>query len=83
MRPVLRPRVGSGPLGRRVLLTLGLAASLGLADCGPGALSGAPSARCTEPGAQCQLAEGPLGVCERADCAPGATPPCFRCVAQH
>jgi hypothetical protein len=83
MRPAPGRRAGSGPFGRLLLLAAGLAAALGFADCGPGAVSAPPSARCTEPGAQCQLVDGPLGVCERADCAPGATPPCFRCVPQH
>jgi hypothetical protein len=43
-----------------------------------------PAARlCHEVAAQCQLAEGPLGVCERARCDAGEAPPCFQCVPQH
>jgi len=38
---------------------------------------------CSEIGAQCQLAEGPLGVCESAPCEDGATPPCLVCISQH
>ncbi len=38
---------------------------------------------CSQLGAQCQLAEGPLGVCENIACDSGAEPPCFRCVDQH
>jgi hypothetical protein len=53
-----------------------------LLACGAGCDS-APPARCAEAGVQCQLEKGPLGVCERSACAPGETPPCFACVAQH
>lgn len=49
----------------------------------PASDSGSPGARCVESGAQCQLPDGPLGVCERAACAPGAAPPCFQCTPQH
>jgi len=51
--------------------------------CDPGSHSGPALARCEEAGVQCQLPEGPLGVCERTTCATGATPPCFLCVPQH
>jgi hypothetical protein len=52
--------------------------------CDPGAfVSEPPPATCTQIGAQCQLAAGPLGVCESAPCAAGATPPCLVCISQH
>lgn len=58
-------------------------APLALLACDPSALSTGPSATCEESGARCQLPKGPLGVCERSQCAPGATPPCFQCTPQH
>lgn len=51
--------------------------------CDSDLLSPAPSAVCVESGAQCQLPEGPLGVCERSRCPVGSTPPCFQCTSQH
>jgi hypothetical protein len=54
-----------------------------LAGCDLGTISTVPAARCTETGTQCQLAGGPLGVCERTACAPGESPPCFQCTPQH
>ena len=55
-----------------------------LASCDLGELvSEPPSAACTESGALCQLAGGPLGVCEHSPCPPGADPPCFQCTPQH
>ncbi len=51
--------------------------------CDPGSLSAPPASECAEAGAQCQLPEGPLGVCERAACAAGEMPPCFSCTPQH
>ncbi len=56
---------------------------LPLVACDPGAISTAPPARCSEPGMQCQLPEGPLGVCERSPCPPGKSAPCFQCISQH
>jgi hypothetical protein len=61
----------------------GLAAALALAACEPGSVAPAPASQCREAGTQCALADGPLGVCERAACAPDAPPPCFACVPQH
>ena len=58
-------------------------AALALTGCDPDAISSAPSARCAEVGAQCALPGGPLGVCERAPCPAGASPPCFECISQH
>jgi len=69
---------------RSIRLIGALAAALGaLAGCDPGSLSAPSAARCVEVGAQCQLEAGPLGVCERAECAPGLAPPCFQCTPQH
>lgn len=51
--------------------------------CDSNLFSEGPSAVCTESGAQCQLSAGPLGVCERSPCSPGASSPCFQCTSQH
>jgi len=48
-----------------------------------GSLSAPSAARCVAVADQCQLPEGPLGVCERSACAAGETPPCFKCTPQH
>lgn len=60
-------------------------AALGLAmvACDLEATAPAPTPTCTETGAQCQLPDGPLGVCERSACGPGEAAPCFRCTPQH
>lgn len=58
-------------------------AALVFVACDSSLLSEGPSASCTEPGAQCQLPDGPLGVCERSRCPDDATPPCFQCTSQH
>jgi hypothetical protein len=42
-----------------------------------------PSEKCKKLAEQCKLPNGPLGVCNSAECKPGETPPCFRCVPQH
>jgi hypothetical protein len=69
------------PPGTRWIAALLLSiASLG---CEPMSVTSPASAVCSEAGVQCQLPEGPLGVCERAPCAPGASPPCFACISQH
>lgn len=65
---------------REILVAIAL---LGVAACDPGSFSGAPPGVCTESGLQCQLPDGPLGVCERSPCSPGETPPCFECTPQH
>lgn len=57
--------------------------ALVLMACDPSSLSTVPPAACTASGAQCQLPEGPLGVCERSQCPPGDTSPCFKCTPQH
>ena len=62
-----------------------IAASLLLAGlaCDGRSWSAAPSGLCREAGAQCQLPEGPLGVCERHACNAGEPDPCFLCIPQH
>jgi len=62
-----------------------IAAGLLLAGlaCDGGAVSPPPTAVCDQAGAQCQLPEGPLGVCERSACEAGAAAPCFQCISQH
>jgi hypothetical protein len=62
---------------------LALVLLVALTGCGPGGTTPAPLAECREEGVQCQLPEGPLGVCERSQCEPGHAPPCYRCIAQH
>ncbi len=42
-----------------------------------------PPAPCVTLFAQCQMPDGPLGVCNDAPCAEGQTAPCFKCVSQH
>lgn len=51
--------------------------------CDSGFVSEAPPPTCTESGAQCQLSDGPLGVCERTPCPAGEPGPCFACTPQH
>jgi hypothetical protein len=63
-----------------------LAALAALLACDPSSQTSQSSpsrARCSAVADQCELASGPLGVCERAACAPGETPPCFQCTPQH
>ena len=43
----------------------------------------APPAACAQVGQQCQLPDGPLGVCQQIACAAAVTPPCLRCTSQH
>ena len=42
-----------------------------------------PSEICVEVAVQCQLPEGPLGVCEQTSCSVGMNAPCFKCTSQH
>jgi hypothetical protein len=60
-----------------------VAAALLVAGCDASVLTSAPSTVCTEAGSQCQLPDGPLGVCERSQCPAGVSPPCFECISQH
>lgn len=72
---------GEPVLMSRILAFLALTAlALG---CDPASYSDGPIRPCTESGAQCQLPDGPLGVCERAVCEAGARAPCFTCTPQH
>lgn len=48
----------------------------------PGQKSGPPKP-CRKAFEQCQLPDGPLGVCQEVSCAAGQIPPCFNCVSQH
>jgi hypothetical protein len=65
---------------RRFLAAVSLAT---LAAC-QGMKSPPPVEVCTKVGEQCRLPQqGPLGVCNSVDCAPGQTPPCLRCASQH
>jgi hypothetical protein len=68
------------------VLRLGLVmvASGLLSACDLGSMSQAPvPSECAAIGAQCQLPDGPLGVCQESPCEPGANPPCFTCTSQH
>jgi hypothetical protein len=62
---------------------LGLIAACMLSACDATTFTEGPPAICTESGVQCKLAEGPLGVCERAPCPEGQASPCFKCTSQH
>lgn len=69
---------------RTTIRTLTLMTAASLAACDPGALlSEPPPSVCVESGAQCQLPDGPLGVCEVFPCGPDQGPPCFTCTPQH
>jgi len=74
----LDPRMTS-----RIRTAIAVSALVVWLACDLSSHSGAAPGRCEEAGAQCQLPEGPLGVCERTTCATAATPPCFVCVPQH
>ena len=66
-------------LGTATLLAATLASA-----CDLSGLSESLPGQCSEAGAQCQLATGPLGVCEqKLLCAAGEAEPCFLCVSQH
>jgi hypothetical protein len=60
-----------------------IASLLFVVACDTSPFTTGPAAVCREPGTQCQLPEGPLGVCERSPCEAGADAPCFQCVSQH
>jgi hypothetical protein len=64
-------------------IVAGLLAALASACDPAGLISEPPSATCARVGAKCQLADGPLGVCESAPCTADAAPPCLVCTAQH
>ncbi len=60
-----------------------LIAILGATGCDAAFLLEAPVQVCKEVATQCQLAKGPLGVCERSVCVEGQEKPCFVCTPQH
>ena len=67
-----------------VLITMSLAIACLCSGCDFSSLSAPPvSTACTQIGSQCQLPDGPLGVCEQTHCKPGQQPPCFTCTSQH
>lgn len=70
---------------RRLMIMHALAfvVAFAVAGCDAMPVEAPPPATCTSIGARCQLADGPVGVCQDAPCAPGATPPCFQCTPQH
>lgn len=68
---------------RRSVLTVAFAGgALGLSGCPERKSVSAPK-RCSEAYAQCQLPEGPIGVCQEVSCGQGQLAPCFNCVSQH
>jgi hypothetical protein len=72
----------SGPWRRRRAAGWALLAVLvGAAGCD---VAGDPvPAECDRIGVQCQLPNGPLGVCQERPCEPGKAAPCFTCTSQH
>lgn len=69
-----------GWIGRGGCLLL----SLVCAACDGAGISSAPvGSACTSIGSQCQLPDGPLGVCQEAPCGAGEPRPCFKCTSQH
>ena len=56
---------------------------LAIVGCDAAFLTEAPVQVCQEVATQCQLAKGPLGVCERVACAENQADPCFACTPQH
>ncbi|MGH7785673.1 MAG: hypothetical protein ACRERC_02345 [Candidatus Binatia bacterium] len=68
------------PMFRWALLVVSLLCSA----CDGAGFSAAPvAAACASIGSQCQLPDGPLGVCQEAPCGAGAARPCFKCTSQH
>lgn len=52
--------------------------------CDSAGISTAPvAAACSSIGSQCQLPDGPLGVCQETPCGVGEARPCFKCTSQH
>jgi hypothetical protein len=83
MRDSTRPaRCDSFAAMMRMLAIVLLLPILGV-GCGESSTKPAALATCSEPGVQCQLPEGPLGVCEQSHCRPDEKPPCYRCIPQH
>jgi hypothetical protein len=53
-----------------------------LAAC-PAPSAPTPLGPCTQHGAKCKTAAGPLGVCDTITCADGSVGACFKCMPQH
>lgn len=71
-------------LGEQLVQLIAFVIAVGaIAGCDAGLVADAPTVVCGEAGDQCQLAAGPLGVCERTACTAGEESPCFECVSQH
>lgn len=82
--PTRRPSPTSESRRRSLILGLSLLACIVGCGCDIGSMSQpAVSRECSQLGAQCQFAEGQLGVCENIACESDVDPPCFRCVDQH
>ncbi|MFK7895602.1 MAG: hypothetical protein AB8G23_07180 [Myxococcota bacterium] len=62
---------------------IALVALFACAGCDAAFFAEAPAQNCQQVARQCQLAKGPLGVCERAVCEEGEEGPCFVCTPQH
>ena len=75
---------GRRSTGRRRWLPKLLVVAIMMSNgCDAAFLSEAPVQVCREVATQCELAKGPLGVCERAACAEDQEEPCFICTPQH
>jgi hypothetical protein len=85
--PTQRSRIAlsvRGRIGASITATLTAMALSTLTSCEfESFVSESPRSTCEEVGAQCQLPNGPLGVCELTSCALGVSPPCFKCTSQH
>lgn len=66
------------------MIAVSLALCAAVLGC-PGAKKKNPvqATRCVKAYEQCQLPDGPLGVCNPAPCTSGQSPPCLECVSQH
>ena len=68
---------------RRLDRALALAGLFLASGCDPAGVMAPIPSSCAQIGAQCQLAGGPLGVCQQIDCSGPSEAPCFKCVSQH
>ncbi len=72
------------PRSRLTMIAVTLALSAAVVGCpGKKKKSPAQAARCAKAYEQCQLPDGPLGVCSPAPCTAGQSPPCLECLSQH
>ncbi len=67
----------------RLTRVLAVAVSLLCTACDSSSLSEPAPTISTSIGSQCQLPNGPLGVCQEVPCEPGVQRPCFKCTSQH